>query len=156
MVEVRIDREAIVGEVEIAGPAERVFRALTEPERLRSWWGSRESYWVERWRSDLQVGGAWEATGIGSTGQPFRVHGVFVEIDPPRRLVYTWNASWLEAPETTVIYELVPIQGHGERTLVQVRHEGFGGARAALEDHAHGWPAVLGWLRSYFQRPWSE
>ena len=156
MVDVRVDGEAIVAEVEIAAPRERVFRALTDPVRLRSWWGTRETYWLEQWRSDLRVGGAWEATGVGSSGLPLRVHGEFVEIDPPRRLVYTWNPSWLEAPETTVSYELDAIEGDGPRTLVRMRHEGFGAARAALENHARGWPAVLGWLHGYFQRPWSD
>jgi uncharacterized protein YndB with AHSA1/START domain len=148
--EVTIDGEAIVGEVEVEAPLEHVFRALTDPERLRAWWGSRETYWVEEWRADLRVGGAWEARCMSVSGSPSRVHGVFLEIEPPRRLAYTWNPSWHEGPETTVVYDLSP---HGEGTLVRVRHSGFGAARASREDHFHGWPAVLGWLRAYSGSP---
>jgi uncharacterized protein YndB with AHSA1/START domain len=150
MVDVRIEGDEIVGEVEIAAPPERVFRALTVPERLRAWWGSRDTYWMEDWRSELRVGGAWEATGVGSGGQPFRVHGVFLAVEPPRRLAYTWNPSWQPVRETTVTYELEP---HGRGTLVRVRHSGFAGDRPALANHAQGWPAVLGWLQAYLEAP---
>jgi len=149
MVDVRIEGETIVGEVEIDAPAERIFRALTDPEELRAWWGSPESYRIDEWRSDLRVGGAWESLGKGAAGRPFRVHGSFVEIDPPRRLVYTWNPSWIEGAETTVVYELTPVQGRSGRTRVRVRHEGFGADLTALDNHARGWPAVLGWLHAH-------
>jgi uncharacterized protein YndB with AHSA1/START domain len=148
-VRVRVEGDAILGEVEIAAPPERVFRALTDPERLRTWWGSRETYWVEEWRADLRVGGAWEARCMSAGGKPSRVHGVFVEIDPPRRLAYTWNPSWHEAPQTTVVYDLAP---SGSGTRVYVRHTGFGAARAARDDHRRGWPAVLTWLRAHVER----
>lgn len=143
---VRLDGDAIVGEIEIAAPPQGVFRALTDPDRLMSWWGSRDSYWVETWRSDLRVGGSWEARCLSAKGTPSRVHGVFLEIDPPRRLAYTWNPSWHDG-ETTVLYELEPRGRRG--TLVRVRHWGFGAALAARDDHLHGWPAVLGWLKAH-------
>jgi uncharacterized protein YndB with AHSA1/START domain len=146
---VRIEGAGVLGEVEIAAPPERVFEALTEPEKLCAWWGSEESYRVSAWRSELRVGGAWEATGLGAGGGEFRVHGRFVAIEPPRRLAYTWNPSWLpDSPETTVSYELRPHRGG---TLLEVRHEGFAGDAAARDDHLHGWPAVLGWLVAYCQ-----
>lgn len=145
---VRVEGDAIVGEVWIEAPPEPVYRALTDPARLREWWGSRDSYWVEEWRGDLRVGGAWEARCLNVAGQPSRVHGVYLALDPPRRLAYTWNPSWQEAQETTVAFEL---SQHGSRTRVRMRHSGFGVAAAARDDHAHGWPAVLGWLRSHVE-----
>jgi uncharacterized protein YndB with AHSA1/START domain len=38
---VGVEAEAILGEVWIDAAPERVYRALTDPERLREWWGSR-------------------------------------------------------------------------------------------------------------------
>jgi uncharacterized protein YndB with AHSA1/START domain len=142
---VRVEGEAIVGEVWIEAPPEQVFRALTDPLRLREWWGSRDTYWVEEWTADVRVGGSWEARCQSAAGLPSRVHGVYLELDPPHRLAYTWNPSWDGSPETTVRFELVR---HGERTHVRMRHDGFGAATAARENHVQGWPAVLGWLRS--------
>jgi len=146
---VRVEGDAIVGEVWIDAPPERVYRALTDPARLREWWGSRDTYWVEEWRADVRVGGGWEALCMSVAGRPSRVHGVYVDLDPPRRLAYTWNPSWQEVPETTVSFEL---SRHGDRTHVRMRHDGFGEAAAAREDHVHGWPAVLGWLRTHVER----
>jgi len=145
---VRVEGEAIVGEAWIEAPPERVFRALTDPARLREWWGSRDSYWVEEWTADVRVGGAWEARCMSAAGGPSRVHGVYLELDPPHRLAYTWNPSWDGSPETTVRFELVR---HGERTHVRMQHDGFGAALAAHESHVQGWPAVLGWLRSHLE-----
>jgi uncharacterized protein YndB with AHSA1/START domain len=146
--DVRVEGEAIVGEVWIDAAPERVYRALTDPARLRAWWGSRDVYWVEEWQADVRVGGRWEARCMSAAGKPSRVHGMYVELDPPRRLAYTWNPSWQETPETTVTFEL---SRHGDRTHVRMRHDGFGSAVAAREDHVHGWPAVLGWLRAHFE-----
>jgi len=147
---VRIEGTTILGEVVIAAPRERVFRALSDPERLRSWWGSKESYWVESWESDLRVGGSWRCRCRNVGGGESFVHGVFLVVDPPARLVYTWNPSWGEPGETRVAYDLYE-QGSGT-TLVRVAHAGFEEGTSSLHDHANGWPAVLGWLRLHVER----
>jgi uncharacterized protein YndB with AHSA1/START domain len=148
--QVGISGDGIIGTIEIAALPERVFRALTTPEELCRWWGSAETYRVTEWHADVRAGGAWRCTGSSARGGSFTVHGKYLEVDPPRRLAYTWNASWTSAPETTVVYELTALDG-GARTLVQVRHFGFGTATSARDDHRSGWPSVLNWLRA-----WSE
>lgn len=76
----------ILATVDIAVPAERVFRALTSPEEIVHWWGSDDLYRTTSWTSDFCVGGKWRAEGAGADGKPFSVEGEFLEIDPPRRL----------------------------------------------------------------------
>ena len=49
---------------------------------------------------------------------------------------------------TTITWRLEPTQ-IGTRVLV--RHEGFGEAHAACENHAVGWERVLVWLCNHFQ-----
>lgn len=147
---VRLAGDAIIATIEIAAPPERVFRALTDPSELRHWWGSPESYRVTDWQADVRVGGEWHCSGSGARGGSFSVHGKFLELDPPRRLAYTWNPSWIKAPETTVAYRFTALD-QGVRTRVEVRHSGFAGATAAREDHRAGWPSVLSSLRD-----WSE
>lgn len=146
---VRVEGDGIVGEVEIAAPPRRVFRALSDPAELKAWWGARDAYWVEEWRADVRVGGSWDAVCRNAAGQPSRVHGVFLEVDPPRRLVYTWNPSWVSMPETTVEFDVEP---RGRGTLLRMRHTGFGAATAARENHAQGWPSVVAWLRAYVEK----
>jgi uncharacterized protein YndB with AHSA1/START domain/uncharacterized protein YciI len=133
----------IIAVVEIAAPPERVFRALTDPAEVVAWWGSPDTYQTTEWRSDLRVGGAWSAAGRGADGAPFTVGGEFLVVEPPHRLVQTWNPKWAEGVTTTVHYRLDAIPGG---TRVTVRHEGFGGHAAVCERHSRGWELVLGWL----------
>lgn len=141
----RVD-DAIVETIEIAAPPERVFRALTTPEELLAWWGSPESYRCETWELDLAVGGRWKSTGTGGGGRPFAVSGEFLEIDPPRLVVYTWEPSWVEIPPTRVRIELEEVPGG---TRVVWTHSGFAGYPQAFEDHRGGLPHVVGWLKGY-------
>jgi uncharacterized protein YndB with AHSA1/START domain len=133
----------ILAEVEIAAPPERVFRALTESEEIVRWWGSPEAYRTETWTSDLRPGGTWRAEGRGADGAAFSVGGTFLEVDPPRRLVQTWNADWERGHETTLTYQLLATEAG---TRLTVRHEGFAGRPDSCESHAQGWNLVLGWL----------
>lgn len=137
---------AILARIEIAAPPERVFRALTT-EELSKWWGSAEMYRVTAFEIDLRVGGGWRSDGVGADGTPFHVGGKVLELEPPRKLVQTWEPSWdAEAPPTTVSYLLDPIE---TGTRVTVRHTGFGTRTAACESHASGWERVLSWLVSH-------
>lgn len=70
--------------------------------------------------------------------------GEFLEIAPPRRVVQTWSHDWDQNhPTTTVTYELDDVTG---RTLVAVRHDGFGDPITRMRMHAIGWERVLMWL----------
>lgn len=137
----------ILASVEIAAPPERVFEALTTAELAR-WWGSRETYRVERFTIDLRPGGAWRSEGRGADGHAFAVGGVVLEVEPPWLLVQTWNPEWGGGGESVLRYRIEPIPG-GSR--VTVRHEGFRVA-GDTESHAAGWEHVLGWLAAHLER----
>src|SRR6266536_1761796 len=80
----------LLATIDIAVPAERVFRAITS-EEVALWWGSADLYRVTKWTGDLRVGGAWRSDGISKEGKPFSVRGEFREVDPPNKLVQTWQ-----------------------------------------------------------------
>jgi uncharacterized protein YndB with AHSA1/START domain len=61
----------ILGVVEIAAPAARVFRALTSGDEIVRWWGSPETYRTTEWVADVRPGGRWRAGG-GSPATPRR------------------------------------------------------------------------------------
>ncbi len=140
-----VEQGRILASVEIAAPADRVFRALTTSE-ITEWWGSPELYRTTGYASDLRPGGRWRADGVGADGSAFSVEGEFVEIDPPRKLVQTWKAAWDGGNETTITYRLEPIEGGTRLTL---RHEGFADRVDSCRGHADGWERVLGWLTKY-------
>jgi len=136
----------VLATVDIAAPPERVFRALSDPIELVKWWGSADTYRVEAMTADLRVGGKWQSKGRGADGHPFTVEGEYLEVDPPRKLVLTWNYDWDRARSTTLTYLLEPTNGG---TRLTVRHTGFGDDQEGCRGHGAGWEQVLGWLQAY-------
>ena len=51
------DQDAIVAEIEIAAPPQRVFQALTDPKQLIRWWGLEGPIKTTLWEMDAPVGG---------------------------------------------------------------------------------------------------
>ncbi|MBS2022232.1 MAG: SRPBCC domain-containing protein [Deltaproteobacteria bacterium] len=141
-----VSANAVVADVEIAAPPERVFQALTSPDEVTQWWGSPDLYTLTRSTIDLRVGGKWVSEGKGADGSPFHVGGEYLEIDPPKKLVHTWSPSWDGGHTTTITYRLTAIEGG---TRVSVRHDGFGDRFESLQGHTAGWERVLSWLDTW-------
>jgi uncharacterized protein YndB with AHSA1/START domain/uncharacterized protein YciI len=140
----------ILATVDIAAPIERVFQAITRADDVLKWWGSPETYRTTAWTSDLRVGGAWRAGGVGADGVSFSVGGEYLEVNPPHRLVQTWKAGWDGGHVTTLTYVLTESAGGTRMTL---RHDGFAGRPESCASHGQGWELVLGWLRAHLAGP---
>jgi glutathione S-transferase len=117
----------------IRAPRQRVFDAWTKAEELTRWHAPAPAS-VNAADVDLRVGGAWQIHMRGADGQAYRVHGTYREIDPPRRLVYTW--SWSHDPVDTTV--TVEFHERGDATEVVLRHDGLA-SLASRERHEHGW-----------------
>jgi uncharacterized protein YndB with AHSA1/START domain len=140
-----IGDDAIVEEVFIEAPPERVYRALTEPSELLKWWGDLNVYWCTSWTLDLRIGGKWKSEGENRQGGRFFVEGEFTEIVPPKILAFSWKPSWVES-STRVRIVLTPETGG---TRLDWTQSGFAGHRKALDDHKGGLPSVVGWLKRH-------
>jgi uncharacterized protein YndB with AHSA1/START domain len=155
------DNDAVVAEVFVAAPPERVFKAITDPSQVPIWWGEKNLYRVTAWKADLRPGGKWQSDGVGADGHSFRVEGEYLEVDPPRLLVHTWVASYSGILKTVVRWELEARDVHGLQhkgprkmgtgTLVKVKHDGFAGNLEQAKSHGDGWVRVLGWMRSFLE-----
>jgi uncharacterized protein YndB with AHSA1/START domain len=156
------DQNAVEAEIFIAAPPDRVFQAITDPRQLARWWGQAGVYRITERTADVRPGGKWSSVGVEANGNTFRVGGEYLEVDPPRRLVHTWIASYMGTLRTVVYWDLQPQTVHGLHptgprkagtgTMVKLRHEGFAGnARAAL-GHGEGWKRVFGWLEAYLEK----
>lgn len=119
---------------------DRVFRAWTEPTALREWWCPPG--WVAgEIAIDPRPGGAYriEMDRVGG-GERLAVRGEFLDVTPPRRLVYTW--SWEGAfPEMAPSVVTVEIDGSPEETLLTLRHDKFTDP-GIREQHRTGWIAA--------------
>lgn len=82
------DREIVMTRL-FDAPRHLVFEAMSKPEHVRRWWGLLdERYSVPVCEIDLRVGGAWRFIGKGPGGE-FGFHGVYREIAPPERIVFS-------------------------------------------------------------------
>ena len=136
----------ITGDIEIEAPPEAVFGALTDPSQLAAWWGSEDTYRTYDWQLDVRPGGSWSCQARDITGGTGAVHGTYLEVDPPHKLVYTWNPSWDPGPETRVEFRLERI---ASGTRLRLVHSGFEGRAQSQQGHSEGWQRVLGWLNAH-------
>jgi len=120
----------------LPAPPERVFAAFTNPDVLRQWWGPEGASTPDP-EVDLRVGGAYRLDIVGSDGSVHGLTGEYIEIDPPRRLAFTWN--WTQGNytgvETKVELDFVARDDGTELTLT---HSGFASTEMC-EDHRSGW-----------------
>src|SRR5260221_217631 len=92
----------ILATVEIAAPPERVFRALASKEII-DWWVRSGVFDTREWTGDVRKGGRWRASGV-ARGQPYVLEGEFLEVQPPTKLVHTWQRVGMPSAPTTVTY----------------------------------------------------
>ena len=142
------DRDAIVSEIYIAAPSERIFQALVEPKQVVQWWGQAGIYRCTEFEGDVRPGGKWRSAGEGGDSGKFTVVGEYLEVDAPRLLACSWVASWTGDVKTTVRWELEPVSNG---TLVRIRHSGLA-AHPEVAQSYRGWPRMLGWLQAFIER----
>jgi uncharacterized protein YndB with AHSA1/START domain len=157
------DQNAVIAEIFIAAPLERVFQAISDPNQIPKWWGRSDLYNLTKSTADFRPGGKWRSEGVGADGKPFYVEGEYLEVDPPRLVVHTWVGSYdgPHAQKTVVRWELEPQGVHGLHpsgpkksgtgTRVRVTQEGFAGNLPSATSHGEGWKRVLGWLQEYVE-----
>ena len=143
------NQDVVRTEIQIAAPPAHVFQAITDPRQMLQWWGQKGMYRVTKFDADLRVGGQWMSSGPSADGESFQVGGEYLEVDPPRTLVYTWKASWTGDLTTTVRWELKPLDGG---TLVKIEHSGFAGNADAANTHGQGWQHVLSWIQAFVEK----
>jgi uncharacterized protein YndB with AHSA1/START domain len=128
-----------------AAPRERVFRAWTEPDELRKWWGAGEGFSAPIAEVDLRVGGKYRlGMKPPDSDDLYICTGAYREVSPPEKLVYTW--AW-EGMSTDAEETLVTVEFHdlGGSTEIVVTHELFPDEKAR-DEHAQGWSGCLDML----------
>lgn len=120
-------------EVWAAAAAERVFGLLTDPAGHVRWMGRRAQL-------DPRPGGAFRLDMFDVPGDHV-ISGVVLEIDPPRRLAWSWgweDSVVLPPGRSTVEMTLVP---EADGTRIRVRHQGL--PAEEVDASARGWAHYL-------------
>jgi len=140
-----------------AAPRAKVFAAWTEREKLERWMcrdvATHEPKYTEL---DVRPGGRYVIEiPMVKEGFTYRGRGVFREVKPPERLVFTW--AWEKVPggkgkpeelqekESVVTVELFE---RGKSTEMVFTHEGFTSAKEH-DEHQRGWDGCFEKLEGF-------
>ncbi len=125
---------------------EKVWRAWTDAEAVKRWWGPGNNEPVSLAELDVRVGGRFRIVFGGPDGRAHECAGTYREVVPNRRLAFTW--TW---PNSTPEREsLVTITFHAaaKGTELVFLHEQLFDEKAR-DDHKRGWSGSLDKLERY-------
>ncbi len=113
-----------------AKPIEKVWAAITVPERIADWLAEAEI--------EMRVGGAIRLNWNKGTN---RMEGRVVALDPPNTFAWTWT---LDGRESVVRFDL---KAEGDGCWLTLTHSGVdtrsGGVRAGWHSHLEGIPDAI-------------
>ena len=136
----------------IRAPAAQVFAAWLSPADIERWMFGRGTEQVIHLQVDPQIGGRFSFL-VRRAGVDFDHVGEYLELAPPRRLVFTWNVGKGRTDGSKVEIELVEHDGGVELTLV---HTLPGDAAPYANLTQAGWMRMLGALARFLERRTSD
>jgi uncharacterized protein YndB with AHSA1/START domain len=137
-------------------PRELVFKAWTDANQFKQWFGAAAcgGSSSRSVKVDARVGGKYRLQVQKDDGEFFTTVGVYREVKPPERLVFTWafekdgsgdEFGEVEPPEMLVTLEF---RARGKQTELILTHEKFASVESR-DRHEEGWGRCLDSLRKF-------
>jgi len=119
---------------------EKIYAAWTEPENLIGWFGpasvKQGSMSAE---IDARAGGRYRISFDDERGEHFEVRGIYRDVVPNVRIVFSW--AWHSTPERESLVT-VTLKPDGGGTLLTLHHEQFFD-ESARDRHERGWTELI-------------
>ena len=132
------NHKAVVKHTYNASP-EELFKAFTDPEILKEWYAP-EGLTIPEISADVFAGGKHRVVMSAPDGSKHIAKGVYKEIIPGKKLVFTWKWEGMEwGDQSVVTVEFFPKEG---KTEVVLTHEGLPNQQE-VEMHTKGWSSCL-------------
>lgn len=122
----------------VRASAEEIFDLWTKPDLMVRWMSPYPGAVDCKASCDLRAGGAFRLV-MSSEGSSREVSGIYVQIDRPRKLVFTWTGPLTNNVNTLVTVELTP---RGDETDLVLTHQRLP-TQAIVEGHTKGWGNIL-------------
>lgn len=123
----------------IRSTPDKVFKALTDAEITRQYWGHENI-------SDWKPGSGWKHRDPKSGAT--RILGEVVESKPPERLVITWASPENADRRSRVTFETETV---ADMVKLTVTHDDLEAGSEMDKGIRFGWPRVLSSLKSYLE-----
>ena len=131
----------------IKAPRDRVYAAWTDPEQLRQWFGP-ENVRTRDLVAETRVGGKFRWDLTNAEGEEMTVQGEYRDLQPARKIVFTWqwqdDETW-ENHNSVVTVELFDTVGGTELRLL---HEHLP-SEESRDNHNDGWKSLLNQLDEF-------
>ena len=131
----------------VRATAEQIFELWTKHDLMARWMSPFPSPVDCKASSDLRPGGTFSLV-MTSQDASREVSGTYVQIDRPRKLVFTWVGPLTNSVSTLVTVELTP---SGDETDLVLTHERLP-TSAIVEGHTRGWGNILDHLAEVISR----
>jgi uncharacterized protein YndB with AHSA1/START domain len=128
----------------LKAPPAKVFAAWTEPDKILKWFGP-DAGPVHEASTDVRVGGRYAVSFSTEDGEQHHVSGIYREVVPNEKLVFTW--AWRTMPERESLVTVL-IKPDGTGSLLTLIHEQFFD-EPARDRHRQGWSGCLDKLERY-------
>jgi len=122
----------------LKAPPEKVYEAWTQPAQMMRWWGGNNEA-SRTAETDLRVGGRFRVGFKGDNGEQHDVSGIYREVTPYSRLVFSW--AWRTTPERES-QVTIDIRPDADGSILTLTHEQFFNQKAC-DDHRRGWGLAL-------------
>lgn len=126
-----------------ASPA-KVWAAITDPASMMKWWGPDGGPTLSV-VADVRPGGQFSVMFRLLNGEEHNPTGIYREVVPERKLVFTWDLADAAEARSLVTFRLEPFDGGTELTLT---HERLPDEEARLS-HERGWEGLLDKLPAF-------
>ncbi|MES2059239.1 MAG: SRPBCC domain-containing protein [Pseudomonadota bacterium] len=120
-----------------ASPA-KVWAAITRPEQMLQWWGPDAGPTLKV-EADVRPGGRFSIIFRLLNGEEHNPTGVYRDVLPERKLVFTWEWAGMPERESLVTFLLRPLDGGTELTLIHAHLPD----EDARQSHELGWSGLL-------------
>ena len=127
---------------------EKVWRAWTDAEAVKRWWGPGPGEPVSLAELDVRVGGRFRIVFGGTDGKMHECAGVYKQVQPNRKLVFTW--SWHNTTPESISVVTITFHAVDDGTQLRFKHEQLFDEKAR-DDHRRGWSESFAKLETYLQ-----
>ena len=134
----------------IKAPRDRVYAAWTDPVQMKQWFGP-ENVQTRDLIVDARVGGKFRWDLTNSEGEKMTMRGEYRELQPGKKIVFTWQWEDDEDWENHVSIVTVELDDAGGGTALRLTHEKLPN-KESRDGHTRGWTSALDKLEKFFSR----
>jgi uncharacterized protein YndB with AHSA1/START domain len=143
----RVTKPSLTFKRRLNAAPEKVYAAWTDPQKIIRWFGRADAK-PDSFHAEInaRTGGRFRVS-FSTNDEYYEIGGVYREVVPNERLVFSW--AWHSTPEreSQVTVSLKP---DGDGTLLTLQHEQLFD-QVARDGHERGWIGALDKLEKYFR-----